>query len=209
MAFPCCAKVKFVFTFTFSLFVLLRYFPSSFPFTPTKQTVRNFFNEANFNANKCKIAINSSNIVLVLLLGVGLSILFGLLCVNQCNCVRYVTFNTRLNLLCKKNPNPESYESVLSFSIAVTPGTSILCTLVFEIGCLLFTKHIPSWLPFLLILFSNDIHVNPGPHFNNSFFNFMNWNLNTLAKEIFSVFNLLKLITPFSIKTLFPFVKLA
>ena len=75
--------------------------------------------------------------------------------------------------------------SICLFSIAVTPATSILCTLVFEIGCLLFTKHIPSWLPLFLILLSNDIHVNPGPHFNNSFFNFMNWNLNSLAKKNF------------------------
>ena len=25
--------------------------------------------------------------------------------------------------------------------------------------------------------------MNPGPHFHNSYFNFMNWNLNSLAKE--------------------------
>ena len=75
--------------------------------------------------------------------------------------------------------------SICLFSIAVTPATSILCILVFEIGSLLFTKHIPSWLPLFLILLSNDIHVNHGPHFNNSFFNFMNWNLNSLAKDNF------------------------
>ena len=177
----------------------------------------------------------------MLLLGVGLSILLGLLCLNLCYRVRYVTFNTRLNLLSKKKPIPELYESGLSyfsvimfglflsecekeqilliiivaninfgwvayfvlklrkiisgaffiilsiclFSIAVTPATSILCILVFEIGCLLFTKHIPSWLPLFLVLLSNDIHVNPGPHFNNSFFNFINWNLNSLAKDNF------------------------
>ena len=71
------------------------------------------------------------------------------------------------------------------FSIAVTPATSTLCILVFQIGCLSFTKKIPSCLPMFLIILSNDIHVNPGPHFHNSFLNFMNWNLNSLAKENF------------------------
>ena len=71
------------------------------------------------------------------------------------------------------------------FSIAVTPATSTLCILVFQIGCLSFTKKIPSWLPMFLIILSNDIHVNPGSHFHDSFLNFMNWNLNSLANENF------------------------
>ena len=61
-----------------------------------------------------------------------------------------------------------------------------LCIVVFQIQCLSFTKNIPLWLPIFLIIFSNDIHVNPGPQFHNSFFfNFMNWNLNYLAKDNF------------------------
>ena len=80
---------------------------------------------------------------------------------------------------------PFYYFVYLPILYSIAPAPSILCTLVFEIGCLLFTKHIPSRLPLFLILLSNDIHVNPGPHFNNSFFNFMNWNLNSLAKENF------------------------
>ena len=135
----------------------------------------------------------------MLLLGVGLSILLDLLCLNLCYRVRYVTFNTRLNLLIKKKSIPELYESGLSyfsvimfglflsecekeqilliiivaninfgwvayfvlklrklisgaffiilsiclFSIAVTPASSILCILVFEIGCLLFINIYP------------------------------------------------------------------
>ena len=122
MTFLCCAKAKFVFTFTFSMFVLLQYFPSPFPFTPTKQTLRNFFNEANLNPKQCKIDINSSNIVHVLLLGVGLSILLGLLCLNLCYRVRYVTFNTRLNLLSKRKPIPELYESGLSYFSVIMFG---------------------------------------------------------------------------------------
>ena len=39
----------------------------------------------------------------------------------------------------------------------------------------------------LLILISNDIHMNPGPqnHFQNNYFNFMNWNVNSLTKDSF------------------------
>ena len=97
--------------------------------------------------------------------------------------------------------------SIYLFSIAVTPASYTLCIVIFQIGCISFLKRIPSWLPIFLITLSNDIHVNPGPHFRNSFFNFMNWNLNSLA--IFNVFNLLKPITPFLIMISFPFVKLA
>ena len=38
----------------------------------------------------------------------------------------------------------------------------------------------------LLILISNDIEQNPGPGYHNSFFNFMNWNLNSLATNDFT-----------------------
>ena len=34
-------------------------------------------------------------------------------------------------------------------------------------------QFIPSWVPFLLIITSNDTERNPGPHFQNNFFNFM------------------------------------
>ena len=61
--------------------------------------------------------------------------------------------------------------SIFLFSIAVTPATCTLCIVVFQIGCLSFTINITSWLPTFLIILSNDIHVKPGPHFNNSFFN--------------------------------------
>ena len=32
---------------------------------------------------------------------------------------------------------------------------------------------------------ANDIHMNPGPHFQNNVFNFMNWNINLLAEGRF------------------------
>ena len=39
----------------------------------------------------------------------------------------------------------------------------------------------------LLIVLSNDIHLNPVPqsHFQNNCLNFMNWNLNSLTKDNF------------------------
>ena len=45
--------------------------------------------------------------------------------------------------------------------------------------------HASNWLPIILIIMSNDIKLNPGPHFHNSFFSFMSWNLNSLTKDDF------------------------
>ena len=72
---------------------------------------------------------------------------------------------------------------ILFFCIAVTLVTFTLCTVIFQIGCLSITKNIPPWLSLFLTVLSNDIHVNPGPHFHNSVFNFINWNLNSLVKD--------------------------
>ena len=36
-----------------------------------------------------------------------------------------------------------------------------------------------------LSVLSNDIHLNPGPHLQNNVFNFMSWNINSLAKDNF------------------------
>ena len=41
------------------------------------------------------------------------------------------------------------------------------------------------WLPIFLVILSNDVHFNPGPHFQNNFFNFMTWNANSLVKDNF------------------------
>ena len=56
--------------------------------------------------------------------------------------------------------------------------------MVFQIWCHSLKQNVPFWLPIILILLSNDIHLNPGPHFQN-FLNFMSWNLNSLAKDNF------------------------
>ena len=54
--------------------------------------------------------------------------------------------------------------------------------MVFQIWCHTCTKNVPHCLPSVL---SNNVHMNPGPHFQNNFFNFMSWNVNSLAKDNF------------------------
>ena len=76
-----------------------------------------------------------------------------------------------------------SIVSIYIYSIALSPATCILALMVFQIWCHSLTKNVPLWLLTILLLLSNDIHLNPGPHFQNNFFNFMSWNLNSLAKD--------------------------
>ena len=71
------------------------------------------------------------------------------------------------------------------FTIANTPATCILCLVVFQIWCSVCTKNVPNWLSLIFILLSNDIHLNPGPQYQNNFFNFMSWNVNSIAKDDF------------------------
>ena len=47
---------------------------------------------------------------------------------------------------------------------------------------------IPIWVPFLVIVMSNDTERNPG---DNNRFTFCNWNLNSLTKDNFGCLNLL------------------
>ena len=75
--------------------------------------------------------------------------------------------------------------SIYIYTIAHTPATCILCLMVFQIWCHSLKRNIPLWLPIILILLSNDNHLNPGPHFQNNFFNFMSWNVNPLTKGNF------------------------
>ena len=42
-----------------------------------------------------------------------------------------------------------------------------------------------NWLAINLIILSNDIHLNPGPQYQNNFVTYMFWNVNSLAKEEF------------------------
>ena len=86
-----------------------------------------------------------------------------------------------------------SIQLLYIFFISVTPAAYILCLIIFQIWCLSYIKQItPCWLSIFLILISNDIHMNPGPHYKNNFFNFMSWNLNSLAKENFQRVDLIE-----------------
>ena len=71
--------------------------------------------------------------------------------------------------------------------ISVTPATHVLCLIVTYFLCVKVIKNIPFWVPFLLILLANDIELNPGDkhQYHENFFNFMNWNLNSLGKNNF------------------------
>ena len=68
---------------------------------------------------------------------------------------------------------------------ANTPATCILCLMVFQTWCYLSIKNVPNWLSIILILLSNDVHLNPGPQYKNIFFNFMSWSVNSMAKDNF------------------------
>ena len=65
--------------------------------------------------------------------------------------------------------------SLYIFSVSVTSDTCIVCLLVFQIWC-----------------YSNDNHLNPGPHYQNNFFNFMSGNQNSLAKDNIQCFQFIE-----------------
>ena len=71
------------------------------------------------------------------------------------------------------------------FAIANTPATCTLCLIVFQIWRYSCVKNVANWLAIILIILSNDIHLNPGAQYQNNFFTFMSWNVNSLAKEEF------------------------
>ncbi|MCH2417084.1 MAG: hypothetical protein MK195_10055, partial [Acidimicrobiales bacterium] len=69
--------------------------------------------------------------------------------------------------------------------MAVTPASYALSFVITFILCSKITRDVPLWVSLLLILLSNDVELNPGPHYHENFFSFMNWNLNSLAKNNF------------------------
>ena len=75
---------------------------------------------------------------------------------------------------------------ILIFSIATNPSDQYVCVCVLQIFCFSFVRKLPPWLSIILILISNDIEQNPGPGYHSNFFNFMNWNPNSLATNDFA-----------------------
>ena len=80
----------------------------------------------------------------------------------------------------------------LSEGLFLPPATCTRCLIIFQIWCHTYVKRVPHWLPIILIILSNDVHLNPGPQFQNNFFNFMSWNVNSLAKENFHCVHLIE-----------------
>ena len=75
--------------------------------------------------------------------------------------------------------------TIFLLSIAVTPSAHILCFCVFQVFFHSYVNKVSLWLPIFLVMLSNDVDFNPGPHFQNNLFNFMTWNANSLAKDNF------------------------
>ena len=75
--------------------------------------------------------------------------------------------------------------SIYSFMDAVTSFSHFFCFIIFQRISSSYVDTTSSWFPGLLILLSNDTEKNPGPQYENCFFNFMTWNLNSLVKNNF------------------------
>ena len=144
-----------------------------------------------YNKNKTVLVLSQSILIFLSIISLGLLLceckteLFLLLIIrcypNFGNDILYLSLNK-----CNITSRVTSVTLLLYiFSISVTPVTCILCLFMFQIWCYSYVKRIPCWLPVFLIVISNDIHLNPGPHYQNNFFSFLSWNLNSLAKDNF------------------------
>ena len=69
--------------------------------------------------------------------------------------------------------------------IAVTPSAHLLCFCVFQVFFHSYVNKVSPWVPIFLVILSNYVHFNPGPHFQNNLFNLMTWNANSVAKDNF------------------------
>ncbi len=80
------------------------------------------------------------------------------------------------------------------FSVAMSQLSHLLCVLVLIIQCSITRGKTPFWMIYkLLLVLANDIHLSPGPRgYQNGFLKFMNYNLNSLAKDDFSRVKLLE-----------------
>ena len=74
---------------------------------------------------------------------------------------------------------------IILSSIAITPVSHLVVLVATFAMCVRLTAKVPPWVPLLLILLSNNIELNPVPNYHEIFLNFMNWNLNSLAKNNF------------------------
>ena len=78
------------------------------------------------------------------------------------------------------------------FLIAISHLAHLLSLVIMFILCSYFTRIIPAWVSLLLILLSNDSALHPGPQYHENLFSFMNWNLNSIAKNNFERIQLIE-----------------
>ena len=64
---------------------------------------------------------------------------------------------------------------------------------MFQLSCNAIRGNQTPWLPFILLILSNDVHLNPGPpNDQHNFLNLMTWNINSLVKDNFNRVNLIE-----------------
>ena len=138
-----------------------------------------------------------------------LSLTCTVLCYLACSLIlktRYVTFDTRLNLLPTHLRTNFFKSDLVFFGLHVKAYISIIedhiVVTIYEICIDLygFLLNVSKYLPFrfflcyydLIIILSSDIETHPGPRprvycsgFNDGFLSFCNWNVNTLTKNDF------------------------
>ena len=83
----------------------------------------------------------------------------------------YILFRFMLFLVHRNRKNVQILLFVsltlYTFKISNEPSSQTFCLLIFQISSSRFLRITP-WLPKLLIILANDIHVNPGPHYQNT-----------------------------------------
>ena len=75
--------------------------------------------------------------------------------------------------------------SIALLASSYSPSSHLCCLFILSLSFCRKFQNITHWFLFLLLLISNDIEKNPGPHPGNCL-NFMFWNLNSPGKDNFS-----------------------
>ena len=157
----------------------------------------NFVSFIKFTSN-LSIRLKMRSDEQVCLSPVIMSFLYGLLLSEYEESWYYLLLNLNTTQITFKLPIKKYFSkvtflviSIYIFSISNSLPCNILCIITFQNCCYFFNKKHPQWLSIILLILSNDIHQNPGP-FTNSYFTFMNWNCNSIAKDDFHRLNLIQ-----------------
>ena len=162
----------------------------------------------------------------IIVLCLTICIVLIILADEYLNCVKYVTFDTCLDYLPRYRRNSEHNLVSLFYLLAITntfitEGYVLIVIyrklmffwdLIVDISESLSQMYWFLWYFEMVILLSADIEIHPGPtpcmEFNDGFFSFCNWNINTLSKNEFQRFRLLKYTIRYLSMTLYLYVKL-